>query len=687
VGRNAELADLTGLLATKRLVTVTGPPGAGKTRLALAVAHAAAPNYPHGVCFVPLAEIDEPGLVPSGIAAALGVSSAEESVRDALIDHLRTQRLLLLLDNVEHLLPEVSVVGELLDAAPGLRVLATSRAPLRLSGEQEYPLAPLPLPVPEDLAATEDPGAFDALALFADRAKDIDHHFALTEDNARTVAGVVARVDGLPLGIELAAARLRLFPLPELHRRVTDVLPQLVEGAVDQPTRHRTLRDAIGWSFRLLDPREQLLLRRLGVFRGGFTLDAAKYVAAGEVADTAAGISKLIEASLVQPPVATDHVRYAMLETVREYAVEQLRVGGEYESVARRHTDFYADLVQRAEPELTRAEQPRWLRHLEAEHDNLCAVLRWSLREGDLDHGLVTAGRLWRYWHFRGRLTEGRTWLAELLTAAKEVPSVARTKTLLGMAGICYWQGDLDTAEAHYRLAVDAAQALEPAATDDDRYVTPWWLELEALLGLVATIACHRGEPEAVAPLEEQYLALVAEHSADPLAMGTSTAATALVRLFTGDLDGCRHFGDLVVSATRAIGERWYESQMIRTLALVSVRQQRFEQAEDELRTSLGISADLGDLPNVAMDMERLGQTAVGLGRPSRAVTLAAAAARLREELGGCLTIDDLRWETVPPAEAAREMLAETEFDLAWAGGRSLGIDKAIAYACSSDAG
>lgn len=686
VGRTAELADLTGLLATKRLVTVTGPPGAGKTRLALAAADAAAPNHPHGVCFVSLAEIDEPSLLLAGIAAALGVSSTDRHVQDALVDHLRIQRILLLLDNVEHLLPDVTVVGDLLDAAPGLQVLATSRAPLRLSGEQEYALPPLPLPAPDELASTEDPGDFDALTLFADRAGDIDPRFTLTADNAAIVAEIVARVDGLPLAIELAAARLRLFPLTELHRRVTDDLPQLAEGAIDRPARHHTLREAIAWSYRLLGPGEQALFRRLGIFRGGFTLDAARAVAAEWAADgTAEGISTLIEASVLRPPVDADSVRYSMLETVREYAVEELRTHDEYDAVARDHAGFYADLAERSEPELTRAEQPRWLRHLDAEHDNLCAVLRWSAHGGDLDLGLVAAGRLWRYWHFRGRLTEGRTWLADLLASTTDVPSVARAKALLGFAGVCYWQGDLDAAEAHYRLAVDTARALEPVETVDDRYLIPWWLELEALLGLVITIACHRGDPDAAAPLEKQYQAIVAEHPADPLAMGIGAATTALVRLFTGDLDGCRQHGDLVVAATRTIGERWYESQMTRTLALVSLRQHDYERAEDELRTSLGIAAELGDLPSAAIDLDRLGQTAIALGRPARAVTLAGAAARLRDELGGGLTIDDMRWETVHPADAAREMLTETEIELAWARGRSLSADDAIGYARSTD--
>ncbi|MQA13771.1 MAG: AAA family ATPase [Pseudonocardiaceae bacterium] len=689
VGRRDELADLAGLLATKRLVTVTGPPGAGKTRLALAAAEQSMPHHPHGVCLVPLAEIDEPGLITSAVAAALGVSEPERPVLDALIDHLKARRLLLVLDNLEHLLPGVAVVGRLLDAAPGLRVLATSRAPLRLSGEQEYRLAPLPVPDPEELSSAEDPDGFDALALFAERARAIDPRFTVTAGNAAPVAEIVARVDGLPLAIELAAARLRHFPLAELRRRLTDVLSLLVEGNTDQPARQQQLREAIAWSYDLLDPADQALFRRLGIVRGGFSLDAAEAVAANSPAGAVLrGISHLIEVSLLQAPLDTDPVRYSMLETIREYALDELRAHGEYEEVSRRHADLYAALVERAEPELTRAEQPRWLRRLEADHDNLRAVLRRARETGELDPGLVMAGRLWRFWHFRGRITEGRAWLDEMLALSGDAATVARAKALIGLAGLCYWERDLDGAEGHYRQAAEVARGLKHDAAEvvDEQYpigtlLSPWWLEFESLLGLVVTIACHRGDPEAAAPLEQQVQAIVAQHAADPMAMGNGMATSALVKLFTGELDAARNYGELVVAGTRAIGERWYESQMLRTLALISLRERRYEQAEQELTACLGIASELDDLPSMAMDLDRLGQAAIGRQSPQRAVTLAGAASRVRETVGGGLAIDDFRWETVHPTDAARRVLTESEIDVAWARGRSMSPDDAVTYA------
>jgi predicted ATPase/DNA-binding SARP family transcriptional activator len=673
VGRRQELADLAGLLATRRLITVTGPPGSGKTRLAIEAAARSVQDHPHGVCFVPLAEIDEPDLVPSAIADALSVAAPDRPILEAVIDHAKARRLLLVLDNFEHLLPGASLVGRLLDAAPGLRILATSRAPLRLSGEQEYGVSPLPLPEAGALESAEEPSRFDSLALFADRARAIDPHFTLTVDNASLVAEVTARVDGLPLAIELAAARLRLFPLTELRRRLETVLPLLTEGPKDRPARQRKLRNAIAWSYDLLGPGEQALFRRLGIFRGGFTLEAAQSVASSTpVEDVVAGVSALVEVSLLRRPAEAGPVRYSMLETIREYALEQLRAADEEEQIARRHADFYAALVEQAEPELTRANQAEWLTRLAAEHANLSAVLRWAKRTEHTDMGLLIAGRMWRFWQLRGHFTEGRLWLEDLLALEGEAPTVPRVKALLGLAGLCYWQGDLDGAETGYREAVAVFEDL------DD-----WWLEFEALGGLVATIACHRGKPEEAAPLEEQFQALVAGRQ-DPFAIGFAMATSALVRLFLGDLEGARQYNEQVLAGTRALGERWYEGQTLRALALTALLQERYEQAEEEFQGSLDIALEAGDMAGMAYDLDRLGQAAVTLGQPKRAVILAGAASRLREAVGGGLTVQHFRWETEHPRDAARRVLTEPEIDIAWAQGRSMNPDDAVAYARES---
>jgi predicted ATPase/DNA-binding SARP family transcriptional activator len=667
VGRRRELAELQGLLQTRRLVCVTGPPGSGKTRLAVEAAASLLEAFPHGAWFVSLAEVADPELVRSAVATALGIPELpERPAAQALTDHLRARRLLLVLDNFEHLLPAAVVAAQLLDAAPELTVLATSRTPLRLSGEQEYPLAPLPRPdAPADLLGN------DALALFADRAAAVDPHFVLGADNAPLIAEVVARLDGLPLAIELAAARLRLFPLEELARRLSPAIPLLTGGPVDHAARQQTLRDAIAWSDQLLGPIDRALLRRLGVFQGGFTLEAAEAVAQGPpVTEIVAGLATLVEASLLGRPVEPGQTRFWVLETIREYALEQLRAAGEDSAIGGRHARFYAALVEQAEPKLTGADQASWLDQLDAEHANLQAALRWASGTGDTDLALLMAARLWRFWQLRGHFAEGRRWLEDVL-AAEGPASMARAKALIGLAGLCYWQGDWDAAEAAYRQARELATGL------DD-----WWLELEALFGVAFTLACHRGDLQAAAPIEQQFQAIIAEHP-EPLAIGLGLATSQMMRLFAGDLDGSRSYGEQCLAGTRALGERWYESQILRTLALTSMLQGRYQQAESELRECLDVALELGDLAGVAIDLDRLGQAAVALGRPERAVVLAAAADRLRESIGGGLTVESGRWATEHPRDAARRQLTDTQIDRAWARGRTMGLEDAVSYARS----
>jgi len=509
------------------------------------------------------------------------------------------------------------------------------------------------------------------LGLLLLRAAAVDPQFVLSVDNAPVVAEVVARLDGLPLAIELAAARLRLFPLEELAHRLSPALPLLSGGPVDHAARQRTLRDAIAWSDDLLGPADRALLRRLGVFQGSFTLATASAVAQGPpVQDVAAGIATLVEASLLGRPVGSGEPRYWMLATIRDYALEQLGAAGEDQDTAGRHARFYAGLVEQAEPELTGADQASWLERLQAEHANFQAALAWASQTGDTDLALLMAARLWRFWQLRGHFAAGRRRLQELLAAGGSA-SVPRAKALIGLAGLCYWQGDWEAAEAAYGQARELAKGL------DD-----WWLELEALFGLAFTLACHRGDLQAAAPIEQQFQALIAEH-ADPLAIGLGLATSQMMRLFAGDLDGSRAYGEQCLAGTRALGVRWYESQVLRTLALTSLRQTRYQQAHGELLECLQLASELGDLAGVAIDLERLGQAAVALGQPERGVVLAAAADRLRESIGGGLTVESGLWEAEHPRDAARRFLTDTQIETAWARGRTMSLEDAVAYARS----
>lgn len=672
VGRSGEITDLAGLVATRRLVTVVGPPGSGKTRLATETATRSLHDYSHGVWFVSLAEIEEPDMIASVAAATLGVWAPERPSRQALVDHVKSRRMLLVLDNFEHLLRGADLVSEVLDAAPGLRVLATSRAPLRLSGEQLYELAPMPVPDTEEFESATNMSGFDGVQLFVERARLIDPHFTLTPENGPLVGQVVARVDGLPLGIELAAARLRMFTLGELTHRLDDALTILSEGAADAPARQRRLTEAIAWSHDLLSSSERALFRRLGIFRGGFTAEAAEAVGSdGTVTDVVAGLSRLIEMSLVQGPASRDGpARYQMLETIRQHAFQQLAVEGEDKDVARRHAYYYTALAEEAEPELTRIHQSEWLQRLETERANLLAVLRWAKETGQTDLGLALAGRIWRFWQFRGPLTEGRTWLEDLLAASSEGTPAARAKGLIGLAGICYWQADLDRAEDAYREVLDLS--LQPE---------DWWLEFGATLGLAQTVACHRGLPEEALPLEEHYQSLVVDHPEEPYAMAYAMATSALIRLFLGNLEGSRRFNEPVVEATRQVGERWLEGQILHSLGLTSLLEKRFEQAENELRGSLEIAWEGGDARGTALILERLGQAAAGQGEHERGVTLAGAASRIRDKLGVGLTVEDYRWELEDPRDTAKQNLTKTQIDIAWAKGRTTNLDETVTYA------
>jgi tetratricopeptide (TPR) repeat protein len=282
----------------------------------------------------------------------------------------------------------------------------------------------------------------------------------------------------------------------------------------------------------------------------------------------------------------------------------------------------------------------------------------------------MMAASMWRFWQLRGHFTDGRHWLEDVL-AAEGSAGGPRAKALIGLAGLCYWQGDWDAAEAAYRQARELAKRL-----------ADWWLELEALFGLAFTLACHRGELQAAAPIEEQFQALIAEHP-EPLAIGLGLATSQMLRLFAGDLDGSRAYGEQCLAGTRALGVRWYESQVLRTLALTSMLQGRYQQAEDELLECLDVALELGDLAGVAVDLDRLGQAAVALGRPERAVVVAGAADRLRESVGGGLTVESGRWETEHPRDAARRFLTDTQIDRAWAQGRAMSLEDAVAHARS----
>ncbi|MGH2557043.1 MAG: ATP-binding protein, partial [Actinomycetota bacterium] len=404
VGREREVSRVKELLQGPGLLTLTGPGGSGKTRLAVEAAGALLDEYPDGVFFVELGPITDPRLVPSTVADAIGVrAEGARAVLDTLREHLREREMLLVLDNFEHLLDGAPVVADLLTACSRLRILATSREPLHLSGEQE--LAVPPLTLPEDLTSPVDLTRSEAVALFAQRAAAVDPGFAVTEENALTVAELCRRLDGLPLAIELAASRVKLLSPQAMLERLGRRLELLTGGPVDLPARQRTLREAIGWSYELLDETERALFRRLAVFAGGWSIEAAEAVANpdGELGHDVLQITgSLVDKSLVQRMPIPGTLRFGMLETIRAFGVEQLDASGEAEAIRDRQASFFLERAEAAEPQLRGVERKRWLDELELEHDNLRTALRRTIDAGPAEIGFRLVGALWRFWHLHG---------------------------------------------------------------------------------------------------------------------------------------------------------------------------------------------------------------------------------------------------------------------------------------------
>jgi predicted ATPase/class 3 adenylate cyclase len=423
IGRTSELATIRALLAGTRLLTLTGPGGTGKTRLALQAAAEALSDFSDGASFVSLAPIRDPQLLASSVAATLSVSeSPGRTVLDDLKEHLGERQMLLVLDNFEQILPAASQVAELLAAAPELRVLVTSRAALHLFGEQVFPVAPLEIPEHAEVIDLKTLAVGDGVSLFVHRARAVDPGFSLTPSNAAAVAGIVARLDGLPLAIELAAARLNILPPEALLDRLVQGLPLLRSANAGGAARHRTLDEAIRWSYDLLEPSEQGLFVRLAVFVGGFSLSAAEAVAGGEpVTDVVEGLASLLDNSLLRRPVR-EQARLEMLETIREFALARLAEMDEGNEVFRRHAVFFLELAEGGRPDLARPASESWLIRLEAEHDNLRAALDWARGAGEDDLAFDLGSVMWRFWHERRYFREARRRLKDLLALLETLP-------------------------------------------------------------------------------------------------------------------------------------------------------------------------------------------------------------------------------------------------------------------------
>lgn len=684
VGRAAELAALCSRLLdpTVGLVTIVGPGGCGKTRLARAAAAQLFAEFPHGIVLIDLAPLWNAADVLPAIAYALGVQDVpKKPVGFAIADHLTGRQTLLVLDNFEHLLGAAADLAAVLEDAPGTTCMATSRTALNLYGEQEFPLGPLALPTSDAgfSAASVTDGA--AVQLFVRAAQLVRPDFALSDANAAVIAEICTRLDGLPLALELAAARLKVLTPEALLRRLTDGATSPMEllstGAPNVPARHQTMRGAIAWSYALLVPPEQALFRRLSVFAGGASLDAItdicldKYVESERIDEPLDRITALVNQSLIRQTEAAGEPRFEMLTTIREFALEQL-VDSEAPAVLReRHAQHYLHLAESIEPAWDRQASDDAGDQVEREYDNLRAALSWSVDEGrGGDTGLRLAGALWWFWKHRGRLSEGRSWLAAALESGPTTATSARAKALFA-AGVL--------AAAVHDDAAAAALIEESAANARDIG------ELELLAQSLNKLACVTGSRDGQPLDREPYLECLAIWRA-------AGNQTGVAKALNGLGEAAREQGDFVEA------RRYYEealtlvdqetSHIARTLqhnlAYVAGHDGETARMAELFRRALERSVDAVDDATAALCIAGLAGAAAATGSPERAARLFGAAATLRSRNGVRMDMADrIAYEDV--LSEARAALPEETFDLLWQEGESLTFDEMLAEAALVD--
>jgi predicted ATPase/class 3 adenylate cyclase len=672
VGREAEVAAVRTLLAETRLLTLTGPGGTGKTRLALQVAGEVSSEFVDGTFFVDLAPVSDPALVIPTVAATLGVREEgwERPVREALGGYLRDRRLLLLLDNFEQVLDAAALVPELLARAPSLKIIVTSRAALRVRGEQVVSIPPLEVPDPGARLGLAQVSQVEAVALFAHRAAAADPQFALTEQNAPQVAELVARLDGLPLAVELAASRAGVLTPGAMLERMDHRLPLLMGGPRDLPARQQTLRATIGWSYELLEKDARTLLRRLSVLAGGSTVETAAAVCGpdGDLGiDVLEGLTVLAENSLVHPYSGSDgDPRFGMLQTIREFGLERLEAEDDRTTIERRHAEWFLRLAEHAEPNLRGPQLERWLISLQTEHENLRAALRWAIEADEGEIGLRIVAALWRFWHLAGHLSEGRRWANAVLALPSAAGrTVTRARALAAAGGLAYWQNDVPAVRDAYEEAMAISREL-----GDEASVAEGIYNLAFAYGLVPSKARSR---TLFLQSREMF-----ERLGNRLGVADTLWALAMLEGLEGDPQSARRQADESVRLHRELGDAFGLVDALQEKGRAALELGELEVARSSFLETLEGLAPIGYRTGVAIALDALAALEISLGHPVRALRLAGAAEALKESAGGQVPPE---FAYPDPRRAARTALPEERIASAWDEGRAMSLDEAVAYA------
>ncbi|MEW6400886.1 MAG: tetratricopeptide repeat protein [Chloroflexota bacterium] len=713
VGRQKELEDVKKLIREARVLTLTGAGGSGKTRLALQAATEMLNEFEDGVFFVALAPISDPGLVASTIARSLGLAeTAGRSILESLKDYLQNKSLLLLLDNFEQVTSAVPAVAEILAACSKVKVFATSREALHISGEREVPVLPLAHSSPAPFSSRKSLAESPAVDLFVQRARAVKPDFEFSNETAPAIAEICHRLDGLPLAIELAAARSRLLSPTALLARLEHRLDFLTGGARDLPARQQTLRNAIAWSYDLLDENEQRFFRELSVFVGGCMLEAAESMVRDRL-DSASMLNQLeslVDKSLLREVAGMDdEPRFAMLETLREFGLQQLEASGEQDIVCRRHADFYLALAEGAEASLESTEQVKWMDRMEQEHDNLRAALEWTrTAAGAGETCLRLAGALGLFWEVRGHFSEGRERLSAVLsTKGAQGETAARARLLARAAELAYRQSDYPATSSFaeeglriYRKLGDhqgiasALIKLGNSATERGSYASASrfleealtiWREHKDKHGTARALislgwaALRAGDTQLANERLEEALALSRELG-DARSMGFELSGLGEIALRQGDYARATQLMEESLEVRRQLGNKWGVGVSLGMLGWVAVRERDWDRAIARIGESLKVRQEIGDKGGCAWCLERLAGICMVQGQPEKAVQLLGAAAALRSSIGSVIDpVDQANYKK--NLDSLRTKLGKARFKTDWDKGHAMTMEQAVAYA------